>query len=77
MTTPITYVRHTKKTEWGLGMLVDSDSTYYRYFFEDGETRSFSAASLSFLTEATASAEEIEALQGLKSSRKRSDPGKK
>lgn len=77
MTTPITYVRHTKKTEWGLGMLVDNDATYFRYFFEDGETRSFSAASLSFLAEAAASAEQIEALQGLKSSRKRSDPKKK
>ena len=71
MTTPTTYVRHTKKTEWGLGMLVDNDATYFRYFFEDGELRSFSSASLSFLAEASASAAEIEALQGLKTSRKR------
>lgn len=71
MTTPTTYVRHTKKTEWGLGMLVDNDATYFRYFFEDGELRSFSSTSLSFLAEASASAEEIEALQGLKTSRKR------
>jgi hypothetical protein len=71
VTTPTTYVRHTKKTEWGLGMLVDNDATYFRYFFEDGELRSFSSASLSFLAEASASAAEIEALQGLKTSRKR------
>jgi hypothetical protein len=77
MTTPATYVRHTKKTEWGLGMLVDSDSSYFRYFFEDGELRSFPTASLAFLSGVAASPEEIEALQHLKSSRKRSGSDKK
>lgn len=75
-TTPPTYVRHTKKTEWGLGMLVDSDASYFRYFFEDGEVRSFAAASFAFLTATKPSSEEAEALTA-KSSKKRPGADKK
>lgn len=77
MTTPAFYVRHTRKAEWGLGVLVDSEPPYFRYFFEDGELRSFPEASLSLLSSVDATPEEQEALQSLRTSRKRQVSSKK
>jgi hypothetical protein len=71
MTTPApAYARHTKKTEWGVGLLVESDGTYFRYLFQDGEARAFPAASLSFLTATQPSSEESAALDTLRGGKK-------
>ena len=72
---PSKYVRHTKKTEWGVGWLRESDTSYVRYLFQDGETRAFPAAALTLLSPTEPSSEEVEALEGLGS--KRSGSGDK
>jgi len=76
-TTPPNYVRHTKKAEWGLGQLVESDTSHYRYIFQDGEVRSFTSASLSFLSETQPSSEEADALQTVKSKKRPGSADKK
>jgi hypothetical protein len=75
---PSKYVRHTKKTEWGVGWLRENDASYVRYLFQDGETRAFPAAGLSLLAPTEPSDEEVEALTALGSKRSSgSDKNKK
>lgn len=69
------YARHTKKAEWGLGLLLENDGTHFRYIFQDGEFRAFASAGLGFLRETTPNAEEKAALEALRTGKKR--PGDK
>ena len=68
------YVRHTRKPEWGIGELVESDGGRHRFAFQDGQMRVFMAAGLEFLTVVTPSDEDM---VGMKARAKvRHDDGK-
>lgn len=62
-TSPPSAVRHTKKTEWGIGLLLSHDGSHFRYRFEDGEERLFALQSLSFLSAIEMSDEERAAVE--------------
>lgn len=51
--TPAQFVRHTKKAEWGVGTLLSDEGPPFRYQFEDGEARAFTAQGLAMLSAIT------------------------
>lgn len=72
-TQPSQYVRHTRKPEWGIGELVESDGGRHRFAFQDGQMRVFMTDGLALLVIAKPSEEER---VGLAKYRPKADDGK-